>query len=54
MDQVAPISAPRIEHPHSVADIPAKDLVEYIDVDLAKLFLEGWWHGVKIRRDDFL
>ena len=38
--QVSAIAAAGVEHPHLRGDIPAQNLVEDVDVDLAELFLK--------------
>jgi hypothetical protein len=39
--QVSAISAPGVEHAHTLVDISAQDLIEYVNIDLAELFLDG-------------
>jgi len=44
IDQIAPVSAPGIEHPHSRGDISSKNLIEDVDIDLSKLLLNTQRH----------
>ena len=39
MDEVAAVTASGVKHAHAGLDVPAQDLIEYVDVDLAELFL---------------
>jgi hypothetical protein len=38
--QVSPISAPSVEHAHTLRDISAQDLIEHVNIDLAELVLD--------------
>src|ERR1700733_10163446 len=48
MHQVAPITASGIQHPHSARNIPAKDLIEDINIDLPKLLPKIQRHTLTI------
>src|SRR5882757_6704290 len=48
MHKVATIPASRIQHTHSRRDVPPEDLIEDIDVNLSKLFLNVQCHAVTI------
>ena len=38
--QIASTAAARVEHTHSVADAPAQQLIEQVDVDVAELLVK--------------
>ena len=44
MYQVSPVATSSVEHAHTRCDVPSQDLVEYVNVDLPKLFLNAWRH----------
>ena len=48
MDQIAPISASGVQHARFLGDVPSKNLIEDIDVDLSKLLLNVQRHTPKI------
>ncbi|WP_035358378.1 hypothetical protein [Edaphobacter aggregans] len=39
MDKIASMPASCIEYTHSVGNVPSKDLIEDVDVDMSELFL---------------
>jgi hypothetical protein len=39
VNEIPAISAPGVEYAHALVDISAEDLIEYINIDLAELFL---------------
>jgi hypothetical protein len=41
MHQVSSIPASSVEHTHIRCDVSAKNLIEYVDIDLAKLLLNA-------------
>src|ERR1700719_1304299 len=41
MHQVSPIPASGVEHTHIRCDVSAQNLIEYVDIDLAKLLLNA-------------
>jgi hypothetical protein len=48
MNQIAAIPASCIHHAHPRGDVPAKDLIENVDVNLSKLFLKTHRHSFTI------
>ena len=45
VDQVAPVAASGIEHAHAGRNVPAQNLIEDIDIDLAELLLNVQGHN---------
>jgi hypothetical protein len=41
MDQVTPIPASSVKHTHPRGDVPTKDLIEDVDVNVSKLLLNA-------------
>ncbi len=44
INEISPITASGIEHAHARRDIPAKYLIENVDIDLPELFLNTESH----------
>jgi len=44
VNQVPPIPAPRVEHPHPRRNVPAQNLIEYVNINLPELFLNRQRH----------
>src|SRR5580704_5972705 len=42
MHQVTSVPTAGIEYPHTRCDVPTQDLIEHVDVNLAKLFLDAY------------
>lgn len=45
VNKVSPVTTSGIENTHSTCDVPSQNLIEYIDVDLSKLFLNAEGHA---------
>jgi hypothetical protein len=41
VDKIAAVTATSIEHTHARDNVPAQDLIEDVDIDLAELLLNG-------------
>jgi hypothetical protein len=41
VDEIPPIAASGVEHDHAGGNVPAQDLIEDVNIDLAELFLNG-------------
>jgi len=52
VDEVAPIAAPGVEHAHGRDDVAAQDLIEDVDIDLSKLFLNAQHASIIVWRID--
>ena len=39
MHQISPVPASSVENAHIRCDVPAQNLIEYVDINLPKLFL---------------
>ncbi len=44
MNQVAPVSASRVEHAHACRDVSSQNLIEYVDINLPELLLNSQSH----------
>ncbi len=41
MYQISPVPTSSVEHTHTRCDIPAQNLIEYVDINLPKLLLNA-------------
>jgi hypothetical protein len=41
IDEVATITASGVQHTHAWRNVPAQNLIEYVDIDLAELVLDA-------------
>ncbi len=41
VNKIPAVSAPGVEHAHTLVDVSAEDLIEHVNIDLAELFLYG-------------
>ena len=49
VNEIPAVSAPGVEHAHTLVDISAEDLIEDVNIDLAELVLNGQCRVLRLR-----